>query len=102
MSATRSELTGTWPAALCCCCRRVIWASEDPAAYKELKFSGLTHITDTLKPAHTFHAALKKARAAEAQQHLLQHKARPEIAAALEAARDRGTVGAAAAAAGAG
>lgn len=72
---------------------RVIWASEDPAAYKNLKYSLLTHITDTLQPADAYHAALKKAQAAAAQQWLQQHKARPEVAAALKAAKE-GLVGA--------
>lgn len=71
-------------------CRRILWAREDPAAYKELKYAGLTHITDTLQPAQQFHRAREKAEAAAARQAQQQRLQRPEIAAAVQAAREAG------------
>jgi hypothetical protein len=72
------------------CFRRLLWVAEDPPAYKELKYAGLTHITDTLQPAQKYHAALQKATAAAAAAALQQHKQRPEVAAALQASRESG------------
>jgi hypothetical protein len=71
-------------------CRRILWAREDPAAYKELKYAGLTHITDTLQPAQQYHRAREKAEAAAARLAQQQRLQRPEIAAAVTAAREAG------------
>lgn len=70
--------------------RRILWVAEDPAAYKELKYAALTHITDTLQPAQEYHAALQKAQAAARQQDMQQRLQRPEIAAAVKAAKAAG------------
>lgn len=70
--------------------RRLLWVAEDPQAYKELKYAGLTHITDFGQPAQQYHAALQKAQAAAAAAALQQHKQRPEVAAALQAAMQAG------------
>lgn len=67
--------------------RRIIWAQENPDAYKELKYAGLTHITDTLQPAEQFHAAVAKAEAASKRRQAEQRLQRPEIAAAVQAAK---------------
>jgi hypothetical protein len=72
------------------CCRRILWAGEQPAAYKELKYAGLTHITDTLQPAEQYHQAIQKAQAAAVQQAVQQRLQRPEVAAAVAAANEAG------------